>query len=118
MSFADNQDSMLRSIHSSQRVSLLGIINCLTIVSYPESGTATTFPLGDVQLCTQDMIAVIKPSLLDTIEFVVRQCLSGFQVAALSKMGADNIESSGPSARQSLSRSVTVSLPPVIALML
>jgi hypothetical protein len=57
-------------------------------------------------------------SFLDTIEFVVRQCLSGFQVAASSKMGADNIESSVPSARQSLSRSVTVSLPPVIALML
>ena len=57
-------------------------------------------------------------SFRDTIEFVVRKSLSGFQMAALSKMGADNGESPGPSARQSLSRSVAVSLPPVIALML
>jgi hypothetical protein len=57
-------------------------------------------------------------SFRDTIELVVRRSLSGFQMTALSKMGAANGESPGPSARQSLSRSVAVSLPPVIALML
>mmetsp|Transcript_12772 Transcript_12772/g.23158 ORF Transcript_12772/g.23158 Transcript_12772/m.23158 type:complete len:103 (+) Transcript_12772:122-430(+) len=60
MSVADNQDSMLRSICSSHRVLLLGTIDCLTIVSHPESGTATTSPLGDVQLCTLEMITVFK----------------------------------------------------------
>jgi hypothetical protein len=54
MSVADNQDSMLRSIRSSQRVLLLGIIDCLTIVSHPELGTATTSPLGDTALHARD----------------------------------------------------------------
>jgi hypothetical protein len=62
-------------------------------------------------LCTDDGDTITAAllhttlSFLDTIEFVVWQCLSSFQVAALSKMGADNIESSLPLACHSLSRS-------------
>jgi hypothetical protein len=67
MADADEQDSKLRSIHSSQRVLLFSIVNCLTVVFHQESGTATTSPLGGVQLRTPEMTAVVK-EILDHVD--------------------------------------------------
>jgi len=63
----DAQESKVWSIHSSQRVLLFSIVNCLTVVFHQESGTATTSPLGGVQLRKPELTAAIK-EIVDNVD--------------------------------------------------